>query len=179
MGRKQLAMGQIAILVCSIFLPACQKTRTISDVDANHLIDRIKMDALQNRVDRLENQTTRDYAAFRHGDTQWRWLTTDSLSVRVKAEILQANGNSPLVRVGIANPYAMTMSDCHIQIQWAEVGVDKAGIRGTWRHTIHKFPRAIAPGKSLIQDLSLSGIPADKLGIVTLTYFGCFRIGDT
>jgi len=169
----------VALLALVAALSGCQKSSTINDDEFDLAIVGIKSDAIQNRVNRLENNAFNDYAAFRRGDTQWSWLTTRSLSVRVKAEILKAADDGAVVRIGVANPLAMSLSSCSIGMQWAEVGPDKRALKETWRKDIHLFNQPIESGTKLTQDLTLPGIAYDKLGIVTLHDIICLGIGDS
>ena len=117
MIRNRYAKHTLVLLSSIFMLSSCQKSRTIDDKDAQKLIESIKVFTLQNRVDRLERNAIHDYAAFRRSDHLWAWLTTNSLSVRVKAEIIGSEKNGARVRIGVANPLAMELSDCMLKIQ--------------------------------------------------------------
>lgn len=164
-------------LLCIIAVAGCSNSSddALSDAQADLVIANTKIDALINRVDRLEKQAPSDYASFNPTDGGWSWLWTGDFAIRIGIESVARSGNGSKVKLAILNPLAANLMGCSIRADWGETDSSGTMVQDTAHNETFTLKEIISAGDFVFPEVNLSDIPPARLGKVTLSEFRCSR----
>lgn len=164
-------MRPAPIATACLLLTGCSEKEP-AEKDVAAAITSVKVDALVNRVDRLEAHIPRDYATFRVGEGETSWFATGPITLQVRVtEISDAPGGSA-ANVEIRNLTSGDHSDCMVRTEWGKTDAEGAFIPSTVRSDSQKLPPLIA-GKYVATTLPLAGLSKKQIGRLTIADLTC------
>lgn len=147
--------------------------------DVDTLISAMKVDALMNRVGRIESNRPADYATFTETGTYDGWVTSGNIAINVQLAAIKPSAKGSVVELSVLNPMAVALNRCHLNIDWGETDntASKAFIKGTARSEMFAIGQPLGSAQRVTLSYDLPGIAPARLGRVTVGDLMCLDVG--
>jgi len=164
------------LLAVFLLLSSCGKPPR-NDLDPDAAILRSRVDALENRLTRLEHRQPQEYAFLKPGQENWVWLWNGAYSLRIGLREVKPSGNGSRVELSVQNPLAVALRDCKASILWGQVDDAGSPVEDTKHEKLFDLEAPLIAGAFSWPSFTLSDIPPSKLGFVTVKSIDCARTG--
>ena len=140
--------------------------RPPEDGKVDQLISAMKVEALMNRVARIENNRPADYATFTEAGTYDGWVTSGNIAINVQLAAINPSAKGSVVELSVLNPMAVALNRCHLNIDWGETDntASKAFIKGTARSEMFAIGQPLGSAQRVTLSYDLPGISSSPSG---------------